>query len=549
LIEQTAGELFHGQGPGLGPLSTRFPAKDRTLLHLLQAQAQDLGDRDWLVFDGEERLSFRAAWNGVNRFAHALIAEFDEPCHVGLFLRNQPEFYPAFLGAMAAGGVTIPFNADARGPLLEYVITKSEARAIVSRADLLDRLAALDSLGSVELIVVVGETSDELPEELHAARVVRWDQLMGGRSTDPPRELPDSSSTALIQFTSGTTGRSKGVVYPHQFLYLYSSMIAESMRHTPEDVLTTPMPLFHVAALHLIANAALHVGCLAHVKSRFSPRAFWEQAAEDKATHAIILGPMAQIVLKTVPEAPSHSVRTMYCVPFPPGGEEFQERYGVKMLWQGFGMTEIYTHPYFDHEQEGVAHDTIGHPVSWMDYGVVDDSDNPLPIGETGQLVFRPRIPNAMAREYFRSPEATVEAFRNFMFHTGDLAYVDEDGRIHFKGRKQDRIRRRGENVSASELEFVALQHREIVEAAAYGVPGEFGEHEIKLDLVCSGDIDLYQVHAWLEERLPRFMVPRYLERCESFPKTPSERIEKYQLAARPLERHEVLVFEPTPRR
>jgi crotonobetaine/carnitine-CoA ligase len=532
--------LMRGKGPDLGPCATRFPQRERTLLHVLKTQAETLTDDTWLVFDGAERVSFKDAYEETNRVAHALIRDLGEPGHVGLFLRNQREFYPAFLGPMAAGGATVPFNADSRGPLLEYVIKRSRVRAIIARADLLDRLAAIE-LGDVELVVVAGEWDGQ---PLEGIKTVAYDAWLA-EDTTPPRELPASGDVALIQFTSGTTGRSKGVVYPHHFLYLYSAVITDRMEHTSDSVLFSPMPLFHVAALHLIANAALHAGCQAHLRSRFSATAFWAQVAEAKATHTVILGPMAQIILKVCDAAPEHDIGIIYCVPFPPGGEEFQERFKVKLVWQGFGMTEVYTHPYFDHAHADVPRNRMGHPVAWMDYGVVDEHDRPVAPGEVGQLVFRPRLPDAMAREYFEDPGATVAAFRNFMFHTGDLATYDEEGALYFGGRKQDRIRRRGENISAAELEAIANGHPAVVEAAAYGVPGEFGEHEVKLDLVLNPDTPLADLHAWLAERLPRYMVPRYLEACASFPKTPSERVEKYRLLERGTDRPEVAVFEP----
>jgi crotonobetaine/carnitine-CoA ligase len=345
---------------------------------------------------------------------------------------------------------------------------------------------------------------------------------------------------ALFQFTSGTTGRSKGAVYPHHFLYLYSAMVSDSLGRTADDVLMTPLPLYHVAALHIIANSALHAGCTAHLPSRFSASGFWPDAARCGATFSIILGPMAAIILKTVPEAPPHRMETMFCVPPPPGREEFEARYGVRMLWQGYGMTEVYPLPMRRELLEGVPATAIGHPVTWMEYGVVDEHDEVLGPDEVGELVFRPLMPHAMARGYYGDPEATAQAFRNLMFHTGDLATYDAEGVLHYRGRMQERIRRRGENVSAFELETVALMHEAVVECAAYGVPGEFGEHDVKLDCRVRGEVDHAELHVWLVRNLPRYMVPRYLEFRTAFPKTPSERIEKYRLAAEPLDRPEV---------
>ncbi len=534
--------LLRGKGAALGPCATRFPLPERTMLHVLRARAQEHPERSWLVFDGRERLTFGAAQERVHQVAHAL----GGPCHVGLFLRNQIEFFPALYGAMAARGLAVPLNADARGPLLERVIAKAELKVIVARADLLDTLAALDSLASVELVVVAGE--GPVPDRLHAARVVRWEDWLAGQPTTPAAELPDSGDVAMIQFTSGTTGNSKGVVYPHHFLYLYSANITDAQGHTEDDVLSTPLPLFHVAALHIVSNSALHAGCTAHLKSRFSARAYWTEIAEDGATFSILLGTLAAILLKTVPEAPEHRLRALFCLPAPPDKEEFERRFRVKILWQGYGMTEVYPHPMPRELEEGVPTDTIGHPGRWMEYGVVDERDRPLGPGEVGELVYRSLLPDGMAREYYKEHEATVRTWRNFMFHTGDLGYLDDEGRVHYRGRRQDRIRRRGENVSAAELEQIALGHEAVGEAAAFGVPAEFGEHDIKLDVVAVSELDLRELHGWLEERLPRYMVPRYLELREAFPKTPSERIEKYKLAAGPLDRPGVLEFEPVRR-
>ena len=538
----TGGGLLRGTGLDLGPHARRFPLQDRTLLHVLEAQARERPDHEWLVFDGTDRLTFAEGRKRVHQVGHAVAERLPDGGHVGLFLRNQVEFVPAFLGAMSCKAVTVPLNADSRGPLLEYVITKAEVRVLIARVDLLDRVAELDALGEVELIVACGE--GDVPDAIHGAPVVRWDAWLDGRPESAPAELPKAWEVALIQFTSGTTGNSKGVVYPHHFLYLYSAMVTDSQERTPEDVLSTPLPLFHVAALHIVAMSALHAGCTAHLKSRFSATSFWDEAAADGATFAILIGAMAEIILKTVPEAPPHRIGHIFCVPFPGSGEEFQRRYGVELLWQGYGMTEVYTHPMPRRMEPDVPYDTIGRPVSWMEYGVVDEHDLLLPPGEVGELVFRPTLPHAMAHGYYKSPEATVEVYRGLMFHTGDLAYYDEEGRVHYKGRRGDRIRRRGENVSAMELEFVAMGHERVVEAAAYGVPGEFGEHEVKLDVVLQGDLELDELHAWLEAKLPRYMVPRYLERLDEFPKTPSMKIEKYRLAERPLTRPGVATFE-----
>ena len=530
--------LRRGTGFDLGPYARRLPLEERSLVRLLAVQAAERADHTWLVFDSGPSITFGEAHDQMNQVAHAVVDTVGEGAHVGLFLRNQVEFLPVFLGAMAAGGVAVPLNAEGRGPLLSYVMERAEIQVLVARADLLDRLQDLESLGPVRVVVVVGES--DAVASIHGVPVVSWDKWVSDRPATPVRAFPRFDEPALIQFTSGTTGRSKGAVYPHHFLYLYPAMVADSLSRRPEDVLTTPLPLFHVAALHLVANTALHAGCTAHLKSKFSASKYWEQVAADGATYSVMLGPMAALVMKTVDEAPPHKMETMFCLPAPPEREEFERRFNVKMLWHGYGMTEIYPLPMRPDVIDGAPPGTLGYPVSWMDYGVVDEHDRLVAPGETGELVFRPLIPHAMARGYYKDPEASLAAFRNFMFHTGDVASYDEDGCLHYHGRMQERLRRRGENVSAYELELVALKHPDVLEAAAYGIPAELGEHDIKLDVRCREAIDSAELHAWLKRNLPKFMVPRYLELRDEFPKTPSERIEKYKLVEQGVDRPSV---------
>jgi crotonobetaine/carnitine-CoA ligase len=309
-------------------------------------------------------------------------------------------------------------------------------------------------------------------------------------------------------------------------------------------VLSTPLQMCHVAGLGVFANASLLAGCTAHLKSAFSVRDYWTDIAADGATFSMLMGQMAALLLREVPEAPEHRLRHLYILPQPQERVAFEQRYRTKVIWQGWGMTEVFPHVPRPERLEDVSADTIGPAPAWFDYGVVDSEDRMLGPNELGELVYRPLIPDGMARGYHGDPKATMRAFRNFMFHTGDLGYYDPDGNVHFKMRNQDAIRRRGENISAVELESIALQHPGVYEAAAYAVPAELGEHEVKLDVVCEDDLTLEELHGWLVQSLPRFMVPRYLEKRKSMPKTPSQRVEKYKLMADSLDRPAVAEFE-----
>lgn len=533
--------LLKGKGFPLGRHATRYPTEERTLLRVLADRADEHPQKPWLIFDGVDTLTYGEAWALTNRVANAITDSVGNGAHVGIFMLNQPEFLPTFFGAMVNRGMAVPLNAQARGPLLHYVVEFSDVTVIVANADLLDRLASLDDLGSTQLVVVVGDGN--LPKEIHGVEVMRWDGWLEGVDGTIRDGFPDYRAPCLIQFTSGTTGRPKGALYPHQFLYLYPAMYSDSIGITEDDVCSTPMPLYHVAALHLIANNALHAGATAHLKSRFSASRYWDEIAADGATFSIILGPMAAIIMKRCQSAPKHQLRRIFCVPPPPDLKEFERRFHTKVLWHAFGQTEISPLGMRPDIIDGAPLDTLGFPVSWVEFGVVDEADAMLSPGEIGEIVFRPLRPYSMFMSYYKNPDATVEAFRNFMFHTGDLGYYDEDGMLHYKGRKAERIRHRGENISALELEFIVLRHLDVVECAAYGVPSEFGEEDVKLDVIVSNNLSLDDLREWLIENAPKYMVPRFMERRVSFPKTPSERVEKYMLRDLPLDRSEVIDY------
>ena len=184
-------------GADLGPVGTPFALPERTMLHVLAWRASERPHRTWLQFEGADgssvELTYGAAAAQVNQVAHAILDDLGGPVNLGLLLRNQVEFFPAFYGAMAARGVAVPLNADNRGILLERVIEQADVQAIVVRADLLNRLESLEGIGAVKRIVVTGAGSDRLPAVVHGAAVVRFEDWIRGRPVAQAAELPDSS--------------------------------------------------------------------------------------------------------------------------------------------------------------------------------------------------------------------------------------------------------------------------------------------------------------------------------------------------------------------
>jgi crotonobetaine/carnitine-CoA ligase len=411
--------LLRGTGFPLGKHALAYPTEERVMLRVLRDRAAERGAKDWLIFDSTDHLTYAEGWSLTCRVANAIEATSGEGAHVGIFMLNRREYVPVLYGAMANHGKAVPLNAQARGPLLHRVVEHSDVTVLVVETDLLDRMAALEDLAAVGLLVCVGD--DSYPDTVNGVPTISWDAWLHEVEDTPPDRMPDYRDACLIQYTSGTSGRQKGALYPHQFFYIYGVEYMDSLGLTEDDVLSAPLPLFHVAAVHLLAGGALHLGATAHLKSKFSASSFWDEIAADGATFALIFGPMAAIIMKSADSAPEHRCKTMVCLPPPPELKEFEARYGTRLLWHAYGQTEVAPMAVRPETLPGVAEDTIGYPLEWFEYGVVDDHDRLLPPGEIGEIVVRPMIPYMMFMEYYKDPERTLEAFRNQMFHTGDL--------------------------------------------------------------------------------------------------------------------------------
>jgi crotonobetaine/carnitine-CoA ligase len=205
------------------------------------------------------------------------------------------------------------------------------------------------------------------------------------------------------------------------------------------------------------------------------------------------------------------------------------ERWGVRLV-DGYGSTESGLVAYQPRHAQRPG--SFGKAIPEYEVDLFDEDGQPVPIGAIGEIVTRPRRPHAMMSGYHGMPEKTIEAWRELWLHTGDMGRRDADGYLYFVDRKKDAIRRRGENISSTELEQALLEHDDVTEAAVVAVPSELGEDDVKACIVLRDEAvpDPGGFLDWCERRLPRFMVPRYVEIMRALPKTPTQRVEKYRL-------------------
>jgi crotonobetaine/carnitine-CoA ligase len=341
--------------------------------------------------------------------------------------------------------------------------------------------------------------------------------------------------TTAILYTSGTTGPSKGVCCPQAQFYWWALSTAAMLGGLREDdVLYTCLPLFHTNALNACMQALTH-GCRIVVGPRFSASRFWQRLVEADATVTYLLGAMITILSKTAP-SPYDSTHRIRVALAPATQAElhglFHERFGV-VLRDGFGMTE--TNAVIG-ALDGIQRaGTMGRVMPGYQAKIVDEDDNDVPDGTAGELVLRADEPFAFATGYWRMPELTVESWRNLWFHSGDRAVRDPDGSFRFLDRMKDAIRRRGENISAWEVEQVIQSHPDVVSAAVVPVPSELGEDEVLACVVlrAGASIDPVDLIRYCEPRLAYFAIPRYIDLLDALPLTANGKVLKFALRER----------------
>ena len=337
---------------------------------------------------------------------------------------------------------------------------------------------------------------------------------------------------ATIMFTSGTTGVSKGCMLSHRYGIRVAEGQAELLGLTPADCVYCVFPLFHMTGAYNDVLASLVAGARFVLRRRFSASRFWDEVAEYGVTILDFVGSAAKIVT-TGPSRRDHAVRAVAGGPLP-DRDDFRERFGGLVV-NSYGSNDTGV-PTFE------TVDDLGPPGSHgrvrgelYEIRIADEHGDPVACGERGELLVRSREPGVMTDGYFGMPEATSEAFRHQWFHTGDLARIDADGWMYYLGRMGDAIRRRGENVSAFELEEAATAHPEVEDCAAFGVPSELGEEDIMLVVIARSGAHLTaeEVRAHCRDRVARFMVPDHVEFVAEMPRTPTGKPAKTELRKR----------------
>ena len=515
------------------------------LAEILKKRATETPDREYLKFADNPWVSYGEVNARANRVANALIARGVQPGEsVSVMLPNCEEFLPVWYGILKAGAVMSSINTAYKGDFLSWTINLVEAKKLVISDLYLDRLDLIkDELPLLEHVVVM-ETGNQAGPDPAKWKWEPLSELMTASDGEPDGVEYKWTDDARIMFTSGTTGRSKGVIKQNAadyfsargLLEVVSATAGKSVESLSEDTFFSCLPLFHSNAQVLSGYPALVAGGRVAYVERFSSSRFWQQVVDAEATVFNSIGAVSYFIwnIPTSDLDRQHKVHTCFAAPAPKDiYNEFQERFGVKFI-EGYGLTETGMATYMDPTKPAVP-GSMGKANPGYEVTIVEPgTDKPLPPDTPGEIVVDMRIPNIVMRAYYGMPEKTAEDFRNLKLHTGDLGRMDADGYFYFMDRVKDYIRRRGENVSSMEVERQASDHPNVKEVAAIGVKaGEGASSEDEIMIVCipEGDApDPAEYTHWMAERMPYFMVPRYIRFVDTLPKTPTERVQKVKL-------------------
>lgn len=506
----------------------------KTVLEVLAHRIATDPDGPYLDFEGTQ-VTARQVDEEAEHLAHALadlgVGRGDR---VATLLENRPEQVVSFFATLKLGAIHLPINTAYRGDFLRHQIADAGAKVVIVQGDFASRLQQVAGAETPELesVIVVGDPDSAITAKPH----YDWKDLLANTPAEPmPNPKVGPSDLACFIYTSGTTGPSKGCMLPHNYLVTLADQIARAFGRRPDDVVLTPLPLFHLSALSVGVVGTLIVGGRASIGHRFSVSRFWPEVKRTGATMSSMLGSLATLIAnaKDHPDQVGHTLRVCVAVPMPPDTDKvWRERFGCATLSGGYGLTEA-SFVAMQMPDEDSKPGSPGRPNAHeFDVKIFDDHDFEVPPGEVGEIVCRPKLPNVMFAGYFRRPQETLSVLRNLWLHTGDLGRIDEDGFLYFVDRKKDYMRRRGENISSFELEKTFFHHEGIKDVAVHSVLSDIGEDDVKVTAVLREGVTLTEVElcTWAVNRLPYFAMPRYIEFRGDLPRTPTGRVQKFQL-------------------
>jgi len=447
---------------------------------------------------------------------------------VALQLPNVPQFLVAYFGILKAGAVVVPMNVLLKAREAAFCLSNSGSRALITWVGMADEAGKAAAEAGVSDVFVVGPIPD-------GAGMTPFTELLKPAPPRRPLAVREPVDTAVIVFTSGTTGRPKGAELTHIQLYMNADIPGRMFDVHPDDVVLAALPLFHIYGLSSVLNICIRFGCTMSLVPRFDAAAALTAIQRDRVT--IFDGvPTMFIALLEHPQLGNYDTATLR-VTFSGGAaipahvlDAFEEKFGIPIL-EGYGLTETAATATFNPSVDERRAYSVGKPIWGTEMQIWDERGNRLPPGRdhVGELVTQGIH---VMKGYLGQPEATAEAFAGGWFHTGDLGYMDEDGFFFIVDRKKELIIRGGYNVYPREVEEVLYSHPAVAQAAVVGVPHVRLGEEVKAFVTVKPDRSASEsdLIAYCKDRLAAYKYPRSVEVRDSLPLTAAGKIAKREL-------------------
>ena len=488
---------------------------------VLEASAAARPEHPALII-GEQSMSYRELDRAARGVARALLDRGLAPGdHISVMIPNVPQFPVAYFGALYAGLAVVPLNILLTGEEVAYHIDDSESKLLIGHTQFEAPAVAGARAAGVDVIWADGDDG-------HA--------LMDLAKSDPIEVVhpTPADSTAVILYTSGTTGRPKGAELSHSNLVMNcTNVMSRLIGLQPDDVALATLPLFHSFGQSVVMNGTLAAGGTVVLLPRFTPQDVFELIQAHRVTFFAGV-PTMYFGLLHHPDGDQYDVSSLrYALT---GGaampvevmNAFEERFPVKIL-EGYGLSETSPVASFNMLDKPRKVGSIGYPVWGVEMAILDENDQPVPDGERGEICIRGH--NIMTG-YWKKPEATAETMKNGWFHSGDIGVRDENGAYAIVDRVKDMIIRGGYNVYPREIEEVLYAHPAITEAAVIGIPHEEYGEEVKAVVVLGAGHTLTEaeVIAYTREHLAAYKYPRSVAFLDTLPKGPTGKILKREL-------------------
>jgi long-chain acyl-CoA synthetase len=526
---------------------------------IIEQHARRRPKADAVVCAGR-RLTYVELNGWANQIAGGLAASgIGRSDHVALLCPNLPYFPAVYFGILKAGATVVPLNVLLKPREIAYHLRDSDAKAlfcfegtgelrmaeeakaaiaVVPSCKHFILLPALSRVEGPALSALEGPAPSSAPPTLETMTLAQF------TATQPPifeTCATDAHDTAVILYTSGTTGQPKGAELTHLNMTMNAMVSAElcagSANEKGQHSTAITLPLFHATAQTAQMLAYFHLGGTLVLLPRFEPAALLATMTKERVTHWIGVPTMYWSLLKHVREqnldvsnvAGTLKLAVSGGAPMPAEVmKDFQQTFGVRVV-EGYGLSETAPVASFNHLDRPAKPGTVGQPLFAVDINVVDDKDEPMDPGQPGEIVIRGH--NVM-KGYYKRPDETAEAMRNGWFHTGDIGVMDAEGYLTIVDRKTDMILRGGFNVYPRELEELLLTHPAVSLAAVVGVPDERLGEEVKAFIVkrAGTEITEDELREWCKGQVAAYKYPRIIEFRTELPTSATGKILKREL-------------------